>query len=182
MARSERSGSTSTAPSPSSTISRATINNPMAATDRGTSAAACGILTIDLAAIVANWQLLAARAAPAECAAVVKADAYGLGAAKVAPALARAGCRTFFVATLGEGLTLRPLLGDAAVHVLNGLHGADPKAFVAARLQPVLPSLADVDRWLADAGDRAPAGLHLDTGMARLGMPAQEVDRLAQDR
>jgi alanine racemase len=154
----------------------------MAATESGSSAAACGILTIDLAAIVANWRLLATRVAPAECAAVVKADAYGLGAAKVAPALARAGCRTFFVATLGEGLVLRPLLGDAAVHVLNGLHGAEPQAFVGARLQPVLPSLADIDRWLAEVGDRAPAGLHLDTGMTRLGMPAQEVDRLAQDR
>jgi alanine racemase len=154
----------------------------MAATDSGISAAACGILTIDLAAIVANWRLLATRAAPAECAAVVKADAYGLGAAKVAPALARAGCRSFFVATLEEGLALRPLLGDAAIHVLNGLHGADPHAFVEARLQPVLPSLADIDRWLAAVGDRAPAGLHLDTGMARLGLPPQEVDRLAQDR
>jgi alanine racemase len=154
----------------------------MAATDSGTSASACGILTIDLAAIVANWRLLAARAAPAECAAVVKADAYGLGAAKVAPALARAGCRSFFVATLEEGLALRPLLGDAAVHVLNGLHGADPQAFVEARLQPALPSLGDIDRWLAAVSDRAPAGLHLDTGMARLGLPPQEVDRLAQDR
>jgi alanine racemase len=154
----------------------------MAATDSGTSTAACGILTIDLAAIVANWRLLAARAAPAECAAVVKADAYGLGAAKVAPALARAGCRSFFVATLAEGLALRPLLGDAAIHVLNGLHGAEPQAFADARLQPVLPSLAEVDLWLAAIGDRAPAGLHLDTGMARLGLPPQEVDRLAQDR
>jgi alanine racemase len=154
----------------------------MAATDSGTSASACGILTIDLAAIVANWRMLAARAAPAECAAVVKADAYGLGAAKVAPALARAGCRSFFVATLEEGLALRPLLGDAAIHVLNGLHGAAPQAFVEARLQPALPSLGDIDRWLAAVGDRSPAGLHLDTGMARLGLPPQEVDRLAQDR
>ena len=60
----------------------------MAGSDR-----AGGILTIDLAAIVANWRLLRERAAPAECAAVVKADAYGLGIAEVAPALAAAGCR-----------------------------------------------------------------------------------------
>ncbi|MFO1157197.1 MAG: alanine racemase, partial [Rhodospirillales bacterium] len=81
----------------------------MSNTDR-----AGAVLTIDLAAIVANWRLLAARAAPAECAAVVKADAYGLGMAQVAPALAAAGCRVFFVATLDEGIALRRLLQAAA--------------------------------------------------------------------
>ena len=135
-------------------------------------------LTIDLAAIADNYRLLAAKATPAQCAGVVKADAYGLGAARVAPALHRAGCRAFFVAMLAEGRTLRALLPDATIYVLNGLHGADPTDFIDAGLRPVLVSRADVDGWLATVGDRtdARAGLHLDTGMARLGMPAAELD------
>jgi alanine racemase len=150
----------------------------MAAADASAEHAALAILTIDLAAIVENYRLLAARAAPAECAGVVKADAYGLGVAKVAPALWQAGCRTFFIAMLAEGVTLRGLLPDAVIYVLAGLHGADPTQFIAAGLRPVLVSRGEVDSWLAAVGERADAraGLHLDTGMARLGMPADELD------
>jgi len=152
----------------------------MAAADASAERAALAVLTIDLAAIAENYRMLAAKVAPAECAGVVKADAYGLGVAKVAPALQRAGCRTFFVAMLAEGLVLRDLLPDAAIYVLDGLHGADPVAFIAAGLRPVLVSLQEINTWVAAAGDKptARAGLHLDTGMARLGMPADEVNTL----
>src|SRR5215813_296246 len=155
----------------------------MAAADASAERAALALLTIDLAAIAENYRMLAAKVAPAECAGVVKADAYGLGAAQVAPALQRAGCRTFFVATLAEGLALRALLPDATVYALNGLHGVDPPAFIGAGLRPVLVSLQEVDTWLAaaDAAPAARAGLHLDTGMARLGMPADEFDGLIAD-
>src|ERR1700686_2333275 len=84
-------------------------------------ARAGAVLDIDLGAIVANWRLLAGKGAPAECAAVVKANGYGLGAVPVAKALAAAGCHTFFVATLDEGIALRVALGTAAdIAVLNG--------------------------------------------------------------
>ena len=80
------------------------------------------ILEVDLAGIAANWRLLARRVEPAGCAAVVKADAYGLGAPLVAPALAAAGCRRFFVATIDEGIALRRVLPEAAeIAVFNGL-------------------------------------------------------------
>ena len=152
----------------------------MAAADASAERAALAILTIDLAAIAANYCLLSAKAAPAECAGVIKADAYGLGVTKVAPALWQAGCRTLFVATLAEGVALRGLLPDAVIYVLAGLHGADPADFVAAGLRPLLVSRGEVDNWLAEAGDKADAraGLHLDTGMARLGMPRDELDSL----
>ncbi len=145
--------------------------------------AALAILTIDLAAIADNYRLLAAKVAPAECAGVVKADAYGLGVAKVAPALWQAGCRTLFVATLAEGVALRGLLRDAVIYVLAGLHGADPADFVVAGLRPVLVSCGEVDSWLSVAGDTADAraGLHFDTGMARLGMPPDELDALIDE-
>src|SRR5262249_36650251 len=100
------------------------------------------VLTIDLGAIVANHKLLAARAPPAAVAGVVKADACGLGAARVAPALARAGCRDFFVAHLSEGLALRPLLpADASITVLNGVLAGEEDTFVANALQPALNDL-----------------------------------------
>ncbi len=152
----------------------------MAAADASAERAALAILTIDLAAIAANYRFLAERVAPAVCAGVVKADAYGLGVVNVAPALHRAGCSTFFVAMLSEGLTLRTLLPDAVIYVLDGLHGADPADFIAANLRPVLVSRGELDRWLASAseGIEARAGLHLDTGMARLGMPTDELDAL----
>jgi len=155
----------------------------MAAADASAERAALATLTIDLAAIAANYRMLAARAAPAECAGVVKADAYGLGVLQVAPALWQAGCRTFFAATLAEGVALRGLLPDAIIYVLAGLHGADPADFVAAGLRPLLVSRGEVDRWLAAAGDKidARAGLHVDTGMARLGMPPDELDALISE-
>jgi alanine racemase len=136
------------------------------------------LLTIDLAAIVANYRQLAALAAPAEAAPAVKADAYGLGMAEVARALAGAGARTFFVATLEEGRALRALLPAAVIYVLNGLPAGGAATMLAERLRPCLKSLADVAGW-AEAG--APAALHIDTGINRLGLGPDEVARLVAD-
>ena len=141
------------------------------------------VLTIDLAAISANYERLATMAAPAACAAVVKADAYGLGLARVAPALAARGCRVFFVAHLDEGQALRTLLPKADIFVLNGaLPGAEPR-FAEAGLAPVLNDLEALDAWAALARARGglPAALHLDTGMSRLGLSPAEIDALAAD-
>jgi alanine racemase len=155
---------------------------------RSAGRSAGAVLTIDLGAIVANWRLLAERAAPAACGAVVKADAYGLGAAEVVPALAGAGCRTFFVATLDEGLAVRQALagtsGDGApIYVFAGMPPGSEDAFVRHHLIPVLNALADLDAWAACArthGRRLPAALHVDTGMSRLGLPAAELRALAE--
>jgi alanine racemase len=140
------------------------------------------ILHIDLGAIAANWRALATRAAPGAVAGVVKANAYGLGAARVAPALYAAGCRHFFVAHLAEGIALRAALGAGPmIAVLNGFA---PGADEDAALMPVLNSLGDVLAHAAagrGAGRAQPALLHLDTGMARLGLDAGEQARLAAD-
>jgi len=140
-------------------------------------------LSIDLEAVCDNWRLLRARLGRAECAAVVKADAYGLGAEVVAPALFAAGCRHFFVAHLSEGLRLREVLdASAEIYVLHGLHPGAEAECVGRGLTPVLNSLAQVAAWQAAAGraGRAlPAVLQVDTGMARLGMEAAEWTLLA---
>lgn len=156
----------------------------MPTADAAALARAGAVLEIDLDAIVANWRLLASRLAPgARCAAVVKADAYGLGAARVAPALAAAGCTLFFVATLDEGLALRTLLPAADIAVLNGVLAGTAAAFAAARLMPVLNDLGQIERWrrLAAVQPVPPAIIHVDTGMSRLGLPPGELAILAQD-
>jgi alanine racemase len=138
------------------------------------------LLTVYLAAIVANWRLLAERAPAAETAVSIKADAYGLGMAHVAPVLAAAGAKTFFVATLTEGIALRALLPGADIYLLNGLPAGGAPVLLANRLRPCLKSLADVSGW-AVAGDGQPAALHIDTGINRLGLARDEVAALASD-
>ncbi len=136
------------------------------------------ILTIDPAAIAANWRVLADRAAPGACAAVLKADAYGCGAAAIAPALWAAGCRDFFVAHLDEGVVLRALLPAARIAVLNGLAPGTLAEFEAHDLTPVLNDLGQIALW---RGRPQAAMVHLDTGMNRLGLGPDEQERLAAD-
>lgn len=143
-------------------------------------AEAGAILTVDLAAVRANYRLLAGLAAPAECAAVVKADAYGLGAAQVVPALAAEGCRSFFTAHWHEARALPP--SARTIYVLNGvMPGAEAAAAEGGRIMPVLNSLAQAEAWSAQGAARGkalPAALHLDTGLSRLGLSAAEVEGL----
>lgn len=133
------------------------------------------VLTVDLGAVVRNWRALGARHATGAVAGVVKADAYGLGAIPVARALREAGCRHFFVAHPEEGLALRVALGPGPmVAILDGCTPAE----AAQGLTPVLNSLGDV---AAHRGSGVRALLHVDTGMARLGLPPAEVEALAAD-
>ena len=135
--------------------------------------AAAGVLTIDLAALADNWRLLAKHAAPAECAGVVKANAYGTGIEPAARALREAGCKTFFVAQIEEGVRARAAVGASPrVFVLNGLQaGADPSGYIVHALSPVIGSPDELARWAPFATrPGAPlCAIHLDTGMSRLG-------------
>ncbi|HEY5569428.1 MAG TPA: alanine racemase [Gammaproteobacteria bacterium] len=141
-------------------------------------AQASGVLIVDLDALARNYAALRRAAAPADCGAVVKANAYGLGLSPVARRLLHEGCRNFFVATLAEGLELRELAPRARIFVLEGVvAGAEPE-LAGAALVPVLNSLEQVERW-SEAG--GPAALHLDTGMTRLGLSAADVATLARD-
>ena len=133
-------------------------------------------LAIDLGAIAANWRALDALSAPeVETAAVVKADAYGCGAAEAGPALARAGARTFFVALPDEGVSLRQALGpDPTIYILGGYPKEDPPGLYQTHsLRPILNSAAQAAAWFRDH-PRAACAIQLDTGMNRLGMEAAE--------
>jgi alanine racemase len=148
-----------------------------------------GILTIDLDALAANWRLLASKLKPGcACGAVVKANAYGIGADRAAPVLARAGCEHFFVATVDEGLALRAVLAEAgsqaAIHVFNGPAPGAHADMAHARLSPVLNSLEQIADWAAfcRAHANAPAAdVHVDTGMSRLGLSPDERRRLGRE-
>ncbi|MEX0370193.1 MAG: alanine racemase [Tateyamaria sp.] len=130
-------------------------------------------LTIDLGALVRNWRALDAKSAT-ETAAVVKANGYGLGAPVVGRALARAGVRSFFVATVEEGNTLRTALGQGpAIYVFSGHMAGDTNAVRDASLVPLLNSVDQMLRHV-EALPGAPFGIQLDTGMNRLGMEPAE--------
>src|SRR3989440_10530222 len=152
---------------------------PPAAADPNT---AGGILTIDLAAIAANWNALASMTVPVECAAVVKGDGYGCGLEPVARELYSAGCRTFFVADAAEGRGVRSVAPDAAIYVLNGVMPGAAQAFAADYLRPVISStteLAEWDAFVATRNWRGGAALHVDTGMNRLGITVDEAVAIA---
>ena len=146
------------------------------------SAIAGGLLRIDLDALVANYHVLQRQVGGARVAGVIKADAYGLGAAPVAQALAEAGCDQFFVAQLKEAIALRQTLrGGAALYVLNGLQPGAEAAAVAADAIPVLNSLDQIERWAMRAareGRRLRAALQVDSGMQRMGLSGAELERL----
>src|SRR5215470_11812442 len=110
-------------------------------------AGATGILTVDLDAIVANWRKLEKTAVPAECAGVVKADAYGCGAEPVARALAAAGCKTFFVATLDEARVVRAAIPAGAIYVLDGFFQNSGPAYAEIDCKPVIGDLNQLAEW-----------------------------------
>ncbi len=142
------------------------------------------ILTIDLRALAANWTAMSRAAGGAQCAAVVKADAYGLGLEPAARALHEAGCTTFFVAHVSEARRARAALadGEARIFVLNGLLQNEDvaRALIAASATPVIGSVGEWRAWSAFAPGRACA-LHIDTGMNRLGASADEARAIAAE-
>ncbi len=144
-----------------------------------------GILTIDLAALAENYRLLCETASPSQVAAVVKADAYGLDAGRVAPVFYAAGCRNFFVAHLGEALKLKPQLADdGKIYVLNGLQPETEALCAQAGIVPVLNSLEQIANWASCArrlSQALPAVLQFDTCMSRLGLSPSEQEKLVSD-
>jgi alanine racemase len=138
-----------------------------------------GILTVDLDAIVANWRKLEKTAVPAECAAVIKADAYGCGVEPVARALASAGCKTFFVATPDEARAAREALPSADIYVLDGFFQNSGDAFAKLNCRPVIGDLNELAEWdvfCRRSGWSGGAAIHIDTGMNRLGLTLVEAN------
>src|SRR5258707_2182171 len=136
-------------------------------------AAQPALLPVDLDAVVANWRKLEKTAVPAECGGVIKADAYGCGVEPVARALASAGCKTFFVATLEEARAARATVPSAAIYVLNGFFQNTGEAYAKIDCRPVIGDLNELAEWdvfCRRTGWNGGAAIHIDTGMHRLGL------------
>ena len=119
---------------------------------------------------------------PAECAAVIKADGYGCGIEQVAGALAKAGCKTFFVADLTEARKARAAASEPAIYVLNGLMSGTAPAYADIRARPVIGSMVELAEWDAFCSANqwhGGAALHVDTGMNRLGISVNDAAALA---
>jgi len=141
-------------------------------------------LSVDLGALVANWRMLGARAGT-EAAAVVKANAYGVGIEPAVTALKAAGCKSFFVAHLSEAIRARAVAPDATIYVLNGLLPGTCGLYAQHGLSPVLGSHEELLDWAAFRQSGAqvrPAALHVDTAMNRLGLWPGEGLSLARER
>ncbi len=140
-------------------------------------ATSTGILTIDLDAIVANWRKLESQGVPAECSAVVKANAYGCGTEPVVRALAAAGCKTFFVATVDEARAARAASKSATIYVLSGCFQNCGDTFAELNCQPVIGDLNELAEWdvfCRRSGWSGGVAIHIDTGMNRLGLTLQD--------
>ncbi len=138
-------------------------------------------LLVDLEALRANYRLMAAHSGAAAAGAAIKANAYGLGMARIAPELAKAGCASFFCANAAEAVQARRVLGSAAeIFVLDGVATDTLKALVTQNLTPVLNTYEQVALWRQAAAAR-PAALHVDTGLNRLGLPWRDFDASALD-
>ena len=131
-------------------------------------------LTLDGAALVANWRWLAGKSGRAACGAAVKADGYGLGAVEATRRLEEAGCRDFFVACWNEAEALLEAVPGISLSVLHGAGEADMAAALASPARPVLSSAGQVRRWRESGGGR-PCDAMVDTGMNRLGLSEREV-------
>lgn len=131
-------------------------------------------LALDATALAANWRALDRMSGAASAGAAVKADAYGMGAARVVPVLAQAGCRDWFVAHWGEVPDVLAHVPSASIHVLHGpMNAADVAYAQATGVTPVLNSLAQVRRWREAGGGRC--DLMVDTGINRLGLPLADL-------
>src|SRR6201987_402172 len=137
-----------------------------------------GGLTVDLDAIVATWRKLEKTAVPAECAGVIKANAYGCGIAPVARALSAAGCKSFFVATVDEARAARAALpASAAIYVLSGLFQYSGDSYAEIDCRPVIGDLNELAEWdvfRRRSGWSGGAAIQIDTGMNRLGLTITE--------
>ncbi len=158
---------------------------PAAAAPEASDAAALetgGTLTVDLAAIAANWHTLAKQLPAVECGAVVKANGYGLGLEPVTATLLGAGCKTFFVADIAEARRVRARSGEAAIYVLTGYAPGLGGAFTELNARPVINSMTELAEWdafVAAHDWHGGAALHVDTGMRRLGISVEEAAALA---
>jgi alanine racemase len=143
-------------------------------------AEACGVLKINLTAIASNWERLR-KYTEAECASVVKGNAYGCGIEPITRALSKSGCKVFFVTNLPEAKRVRAIAPNVTIYVLHGLYSGTAPAFAEVNAQPVISSMIEMAEWVAfvashqwsggcalnvDIGDESKVGLSMEEAAA----------------
>jgi alanine racemase len=149
--------------------------------DGPSEAEAGGVLKINLFNLAANYERLT-KQTEAECAAVVRADAYGCGIGPITGALAKSGCNTFFVSNLPEAKSARAVAPQATIYVLNGFYSGTGPAFAATNARPVINSAIELAEWDVFVGAQAWEGgcaLNVDTGNSGLGLSFEEATAFA---
>ncbi len=144
-------------------------------------AEANGVLKINLTHLAANYERLT-KLTEAECAAVVRADAYGCGIGPIAGALAKSGCGTFFVSNLPEARSVRAVAPGATIYVLNGFDSGSGPAFAEINARPVINSaiaLAEWDVFVSAQAWEGGCALNVDTGDSGLGLSFEEAAAFA---
>lgn len=139
---------------------------------------------VDLDALASNYRTVLKELNGVPAAGVVKANGYGIGAVPAATTLWAEGCRRFFVARAEEAIELRGALPEAEINVFDGLLPGAADEMLEFELVPILNSLGQLADWrsvAARAGRELAAGLHIDTGMRRLGLPPDEYQRLLRE-
>ena len=139
------------------------------------------VLTVNLTALTFNWERLAENT-DAECAAVLECNAYGCGIDPVADALAKSGCRTFFVTDLAEARRVRAAAPDSTIYVLRGLQADAAPAFAKLNAQPVISSVLQLAEWNAFVSSNRWLGgcaVNVDTGANGLGLSMAEAIQLS---
>lgn len=140
------------------------------------------VLEVNFDAIAYNYQRLRDHFTGSMCAAVVKCDAYGVGAVAIARKLYGVGCRHFFVANCDEGVELREKLSaDAIIYIFSGVLPNTEDILVRYDLTPVIIDAVSLNTWgqfAKQVGKRLPAALHVDTGMNRTGFHASDLKAL----
>jgi len=162
---------------------RLSVNHkaPSVITDGPAEAEACGVLRVNLTAIASNWGNLAKRT-DAECAAVVKGNAYGCGIGPITGALAKTGCKTFFVSNIPEAKQVRAVAPDSIIYVLNGLYCRTEAAFAEVNARPVINNAIELAAWDVFVRSHQWTGgcaLNVDTGASRLGFSMEEAAALS---
>jgi alanine racemase len=139
-------------------------------------AQACGVLKINLTAIACNWERLS-KHTEAECASVVKGNAYGCGIDPVVSALSKSGCKSFFVTNLPEAKRVRAIAPNETIYVLHGLYSGTAPAFADLNARPVINSMIEMAEWDAFVAShqwRGGCALNVDTGENGVGLSVEE--------
>ncbi len=141
-------------------------------------------LSVNLANLKANYRMLAGQAGESSCAAVVKANAYGLGLDACVTALLEAGADTFFVAQIAEARRVRDIAPEAIIYVLSGVPEGAARHFADLNVRPVLSCFEEAEEWgnlCRRDRQKRPAAIHVDTGINRLGIAPIDVAAFASE-